>query len=340
MTASQPARVRGSGRRRRPRRRGRCALRRPRCASSACSSRAWRPSTCRTAAWSPSPARTGSAGCTRMTTQHLSALPPRNSAESLVLSPKGHVEHALHVVDDGTSTWLTRRAGHGGRARRLAGVDALHAARRGRRPDRRVCRRSASRTTRSRPRESRSPGATRGRGWSATPTAYGPVEATPRTGWHWRELIVPRADLARAVGDRPLAGIWALEALRVAARRPRLGLRDRPPHHRPRGGLAAHRRAPAEGLLPRPGDGGPGAQPGRPPRRLVFLHLDGSGHTLPERGAAVVAGERPVGFVTTVARHYEDGPIALALVKRSTACRRTAAGRGASGRRRRSIVAA
>ena len=58
---------------------------------------------------------------------------------------------------------------------------------------------------------------------------------------------------------------------------------------------------------------------GRPPRRLVFLHLDGSGHTLPERGEAVYAGgERAVGHLTSVARHYEDGPIALALVKRST----------------------
>jgi folate-binding Fe-S cluster repair protein YgfZ len=58
---------------------------------------------------------------------------------------------------------------------------------------------------------------------------------------------------------------------------------------------------------------------GRPPRRLVFLHLDGSGHTLPDRGEAVFAGtERAVGQLTTVARHFEDGPIALALVKRST----------------------
>jgi folate-binding protein YgfZ len=57
---------------------------------------------------------------------------------------------------------------------------------------------------------------------------------------------------------------------------------------------------------------------GRPPRRLVFLHLDGSGHTLPARGAAVELDGRAVGHLTSVARHFEDGPIALALVKRNT----------------------
>jgi folate-binding Fe-S cluster repair protein YgfZ len=56
---------------------------------------------------------------------------------------------------------------------------------------------------------------------------------------------------------------------------------------------------------------------GRPPRRLVMLHLDGSGHLLPERGAEVRFEGRPVGTVTTVARHHELGPVALAVVKRS-----------------------
>ena len=57
---------------------------------------------------------------------------------------------------------------------------------------------------------------------------------------------------------------------------------------------------------------------GRPPRRLVFLHLDGSGHTLPERGAEVEVDGRVVGRLTSVARHHELGPIALAVIKRNT----------------------
>jgi hypothetical protein len=39
---------------------------------------------------------------------------------------------------------------------------------------------------------------------------------------------------------------------------------------------------------------------------------------LPERGSEVVLGDRSVGHLTSVARHWEDGPIALAVVKRNT----------------------
>ena len=58
---------------------------------------------------------------------------------------------------------------------------------------------------------------------------------------------------------------------------------------------------------------------GKPPRRLVLLHLDGvATDELPVTGTAVSTSDgRVVGFVGTAARHYELGPIALALVKRS-----------------------
>ncbi|HHW83026.1 MAG TPA: folate-binding protein, partial [Actinomycetales bacterium] len=56
---------------------------------------------------------------------------------------------------------------------------------------------------------------------------------------------------------------------------------------------------------------------GKPPRRLVFLHLDGSAEALPATGDPVVSGEREVGVVTSAARHHELGPIALALLRRS-----------------------
>ncbi|WP_460459264.1 YgfZ/GcvT domain-containing protein, partial [Angustibacter peucedani] len=48
-----------------------------------------------------------------ITTQALTGLAPRTSTEALVLSPKGHVEHALHVVDDGETTWITAEPGTG-----------------------------------------------------------------------------------------------------------------------------------------------------------------------------------------------------------------------------------
>ncbi len=57
---------------------------------------------------------------------------------------------------------------------------------------------------------------------------------------------------------------------------------------------------------------------GRPPRRLTLLHLDGSENRLPAHGADVLLGEKVVGYVGSSARHYELGPIALAVLKRNT----------------------
>ncbi|HVE73622.1 MAG TPA: folate-binding protein [Mycobacteriales bacterium] len=127
--------------------------------------------------------------------------------------------------------------------------------------------------------------------------------------------LIPRADLAGY--DGPLAGVLAAEALRIAAREPRLG-RD-----------TDHRSLPNESTWLRTAvhlDKGcyRGQETvarvwnlGRPPRRTVLLHLDGSGSDLPATGDPVLLGDREVGRVGSVARHYELGPIALGLVRRA-----------------------
>ncbi|MCM3907989.1 MULTISPECIES: YgfZ/GcvT domain-containing protein [Trueperella] len=56
---------------------------------------------------------------------------------------------------------------------------------------------------------------------------------------------------------------------------------------------------------------------GRPPRRLAYLYLEGPEGELPEPGAEVKAGEKVVGQLTSVARDSEEGPVALALLKRN-----------------------
>ncbi len=56
---------------------------------------------------------------------------------------------------------------------------------------------------------------------------------------------------------------------------------------------------------------------GHPPRRIVFLQLDGSMHTLPAVGSEVRLGEKTIGKVTSAATHFEAGPIALAVIKRN-----------------------
>ncbi|GGB80949.1 folate-binding protein YgfZ [Knoellia flava TL1] len=252
-----------------------------------------------------------------ITSQHLTGLAPRVGAESLVLSPKGHVEHALHVVDDGETTWLTVEPGT---APALAAwLDSM----------RFMLRVDVADVTASYAVLGEPLSAASAEGeplawvdpWPALvgdTAAYGPEKGHPGEARRWRELIVARADLESAVGDRPLAGTWAAEALRVAAWRPRLGLETdhrtiahevdwlRTAVHLHKGCYRGQETIARVHNL------------GRPPRRIVFLHLDGSGHVLPEAGAELSLDGRVVGRLTTVARHHEEGPIALAVVKRNT----------------------
>jgi hypothetical protein len=136
------------------------------------------------------------------------------------------------------------------------------------------------------------------------------------------DLLVPRdakddwwARLTGA-GARPM-GSWGYEAFRVAAARPRMDLDtdDRTiPHEVGWVHVAAHV---AKGCYRGQETVSKVHNVGRPPRRMLLLHLDGSPEVLPETGDPVLLGERTVGRVGSVVRHHELGPIALALVKYS-----------------------
>jgi len=229
-----------------------------------------------------------------LTSQHLEALPAGQASEALILSPNGHVEHVLYLVDDGEATWMHVEPGTAGTL--VGWLDSM-------------------------------------RFWSkvevedlSSPYAVVWEPITQPSDQHrsavWqgtmpgRDVFLPRAELEAYV-DTP-AGLWAYEALRVAAGRPRLGFES------------DHRTIPHEvGWLTTAVHLDKGCYRGqetvarvhnlgRPPRRLVQLHLDGSDSALPVHGDPVEVDGRAVGFVTTAARHYELGPIALALIKRST----------------------
>jgi len=138
------------------------------------------------------------------------------------------------------------------------------------------------------------------------------------------DLVVPRPDVKtwldtlEAAGVRR-GGVWAYEAYRVAARRPRLGVDT------------DDRTIPHEvGWIGPPGQGAVHLDKGcyrgqetvarvhnlgRPPRMLVLLHLDGS-EDRPATGDPLLADGRNVGRLGTVVDHVDLGPIALALVKR------------------------
>jgi folate-binding protein YgfZ len=279
-----------------------------------------------------------------LTTQHLAGLRAGQGTELLVLSPHGHIEHHALVAEDGETTWLDTEPGDaadlltflekmrfftrveprdataewailslvGPRATQAAatlGVDGL-----------------------ADPDAVRVPGPKFAKGSvPPRPTTLYDVRPLPPGGWARRgplgvDLLVPRASLgevARGLLDAgvPPAGLWAYEAIRVAARIPRVGLET------------DHRTIPAEIDLLAPAvhlDKGcyRGQETvarvhnlGRPPRRLALLHFDGvTTDQPPAPGTAVTTEDgRAVGFVGTAVRHFELGPIALAVLKRNVA---------------------
>ena len=257
-----------------------------------------------------------------ITSQDLAALPPRTSTETLVLSPHGHVEHAAGVVDDGDRTWLLTE---GASSSSLAAwLDSMRFMMRVEVSDASADWAAlgepvATEGAAGEPVTWRDP-------WPQVAvggTRYGPPDDVhPGRDRKWRVVLVPRDGLPDAVASREaagwrLAGTWASEALRVAAWRPRLATE------------VDHRTIPHEldwlrtavnlhkGCYRGQETVARVHNLGRPPRRLVMLHLDGSGHVSPVAGAAVSLAGRVVGAVTIVARHHELGPIALAVVKRS-----------------------
>ena len=229
-----------------------------------------------------------------LTTQHLLELAPNAATETLVLDPNGRIEYALYLLDDGTSLWAHVEPGAAEpvaafftKMRFMLDVDPVDVT-----ADYAIV-------------------------YEAAPSEVSDVLARELPGGA-RELFLPRARLAEygRTHERP-AGTWAAEALRIAAHRPRAGLDTDErsiPHELGWLDSAVHLNkgcyrgqetvARVENL-------------GHPPRRLVLLHLDGTEEHLPAHGAAVRLDGREVGAVTSSARHYELGLIALALVKRT-----------------------
>lgn len=213
-----------------------------------------------------------------LTTQYLQGLTPYRQVSTLILSPQGHVEHAMHGYDDGESFWAHVEPTEA--TSLVAWLDTM----------RFMMRVEVSDVTAE---------------WAAVARSQDQV------------ALVPRGELSTTDAQLTPCGTWAFEALRIARGEPRFGLDT------------DHRTIPNEtgwiGSAVHLDKGCYRGQEtvarvhtlGRPPRRLVLLHLDGSVDHLPPHGAALMAGEREVGRVGSSARHYELGPVALGLVKRN-----------------------
>ena len=163
--------------------------------------------------------------------------------------------------------------------------------------------------------------------WVAVPLAHGGfVRRMPSDpgGPIALDLLVPRTESASwqqrltQAGVRP-AGVWAFEALRVAALRPRLGVdtdeRTIPHEVRWIGGPGAGAVHLDKGCYRGQETVARVHNLGKPPRMLALLHLDGSADR-PSTGDPVLVGGRAVGRLGTVVEHVDLGPVALALLKR------------------------
>jgi folate-binding protein YgfZ len=241
-----------------------------------------------------------------LTTQALDGLAPGASAQALVLSPNGHVEHHLTLTDDGAATWLHVEPGTA-----AALVEFLESMRFMLRVE--VADVSGDHAVLT----------VLGPGASDTAAGLDGVLASVKPGpFGTNDLIVARDRLPGAAGDlvrrgAAAAGMWAFEALRIAAHVPRFGLdtdHRTIPHevgwietavHLTKGCYRGQETVARVHNL------------GHPPRRLVFLSLDGSEDRLPGHGDPVELDGTTVGFTGSAARHYELGPIGLALVKRT-----------------------
>ena len=224
-----------------------------------------------------------------MMTQELATLPSGQWSETLLLDAHGHIEQQLFLVDDGSALWLHTEASKAeelvtylNKMKFMLDVDVQD--------------RSADFAV------LRSPGAADSFG--------GPYALVLRA-----EL--PATTAAYTSAGHIQVGTWALEAERIAAGRARILLET------------DHKSIPNElGFLHTAVHMNKGCYRGqetvakvfnlgRPPRRLVLLHLDGSMVHMPEHGAKVTLAGKEIGIIGSMARHYELGPIALAVIKRS-----------------------
>ncbi len=260
-----------------------------------------------------------------LTSQALKGLAPGESTETLLLDPSGRIEHAARVVDDGETTWLLVEASE---TEAFSGwLDRMRFTLRVE-----VADRSADFSALASFADPGIPAAAPAGvalvwvdPWaevSVGGVGYAAEAGHAGRGWTLRETLVARADLAGiAASEIPVAGAVGLEALRIAAWRPRLSTEvdERSiPHELDWLRSAVHL---AKGCYRGQETVAKVHNLGHPPRRLVMLHLDGSDNVLPPHGAPVFAGapgeRREIGAITSSATHFELGPIALAVVKRT-----------------------
>jgi folate-binding protein YgfZ len=259
-----------------------------------------------------------------LSSQHLEEFADGDAAEALWLSAQGHVQHWADLADRGGTVHLRTESAAAARAL-LAFLESMRFWTKVDLAD--VTTEFGTLTVAGRDADQAvtsvldTPPVPAGHAVAVTdgPAAGGWLRGYPDRV----DVVVPRAGFGAVAGAlirsgvRP-AGSWAAAALRIPARRPRFGVDndDRTiPNEMPWLATAVHLH---KGCYRGQETVARVDNLGQPPRRLALLHLDGSAERMPVTGDPVLSDKgRTVGRVGTVAQHWEDGPIALALIKRN-----------------------
>ncbi len=250
--------------------------------------------------------------------QNLKNLAPGESAEALLLDPQGRIEQVIKLIDDGETTWLM--VDKSNTEALLAWLQKM------------VFRMKVEITDRTA--QFATVGATKvfpeiafmsnthalvwNDQWPGV-VAGGYRYSTRAVNYTWFEHLVEAEKLDQLLAGKVLAGTMAADGLRVAAGRPKaINEVDEKslPHELDLLATAVHL---SKGCYRGQESVAKVHNLGHPPRRLTFLHLDGSEHALPDVGdeIRVLGEENTRGKITSVAQHFDMGPIALAVISRS-----------------------
>lgn len=250
--------------------------------------------------------------------QNLKNLNPGDSTEALLLDPQGRIEQQIKVIDDGEATWLM--VNHENTQPLMDWLTKM------------VFRMKVELQNRSedfvvvgsvKPKpelafvSNSQPLVWKDQWPGVAPGGY--RYSTRATSYSWFEHLVEVSKVDSVLSNESLAGTMAADALRVAAGRPRAQSEideKSLPHELDLLATAVHL---SKGCYRGQESVAKVHNLGHPPRRLTFLHLDGSEHSLPDIGDEIRESgyEKVVGKVTSAAQHFEMGPIALAVISRS-----------------------
>ena len=259
-----------------------------------------------------------------LTSQHIDRLKEKESCNTLLLTPNGHIEHELHVINEKEEILLIVEKSSlipvleffkkmvfmsevvitdetSNLATVFEPIREIH---------------NDFPTWLTPLNYSGQPIQDAGQSAGGDPNRYVPKRPGVFQG---REILINRNELEKYLKSKEsLAGTWALEALRIAAGVARVVVD------------ADHRTIPHEiGLIGNAVHLEKGCYRGqetiarvhnlgKPPRKLVLIHLDGSPNRLPKEKSPIIVDGVEVGFVGSSAQHYELGPIALGIVKSKT----------------------